>query len=92
MRLAIARAIIRDPRVIILDEATSALDIESEEKVKTALDKLIKGRTTFVVAHRVSTIRNVDRIIILDDGKIVEQGSPAELLTRDNFYSNAIRQ
>lgn len=91
-RLAIARAIIRDPKVIILDEATSALDIESEEKVKLALDKLMRGRTTFVVAHRVSTIRNVDRIIILDDGKIVEQGSPAELLTRDNFYSNAVRQ
>jgi ATP-binding cassette subfamily B protein len=91
-RLAIARAIVRDPKVIIFDEATSSLDIESEEKVRLALDRLMKGRTTFVVAHRVSTIRNVDRIIILEDGRIIEQGSPAKLLTKDNFYSRAVRQ
>jgi len=64
-RLAIARVIIRDPKVIILDEATSSLDFESEERVQIALDRIIKNRTTFVVAHRVSTIQNVDRIIIL---------------------------
>ncbi len=91
-RLAIARAIIRDPKVVILDEATSALDVESEERVRLALDKLVKNRTTFVVAHRVSTTRNVDRVIILKDGRIVEQGSPAELLARENFYSNAVTQ
>lgn len=91
-RLAIARAIIRDPRVIILDEATSSLDMESEERVRLALDKVVKNRTTFVVAHRVSTTRNVDRIIILKNGRIVEEGSPADLMTRENFYSNAFRQ
>ncbi|OQA03023.1 MAG: putative multidrug export ATP-binding/permease protein [Planctomycetes bacterium ADurb.Bin401] len=91
-RLAIARAIIRDPKVIILDEATSSLDVESEERVRLALDKLIKNRTTFVVAHRVTTTRNVDKIVILQNGRIIEQGSPAELLTGDNFYSNAVWQ
>ncbi|HBG27867.1 MAG: hypothetical protein A2Y10_09310 [Planctomycetes bacterium GWF2_41_51] len=91
-RLAIARAIIRDPKVIILDEATSSLDIESEERVRLALDKLMKNRTTFVVAHRVSTTRNVDRIVILQNGRIIEQASPAELLTKDNFYSKAVWQ
>lgn len=91
-RLAIARAIIRDPKVIILDEATSSLDIESEERVRLALEKLIKNRTTFVVAHRVSTTRNVDRIVILKNGHITEQGSPFELLQKDNFYSNAVWQ
>jgi ATP-binding cassette, subfamily B, bacterial len=91
-RLAIARAIIRDPRVIILDEATSALDMESEERVKLALERLMKNRTTFIVAHRISTIKNVDRIVILENGKITEQGGPAELLAKDNFYSRAVRQ
>jgi ABC-type multidrug transport system fused ATPase/permease subunit len=91
-RLAIARAIIRDPKVIIFDEATSSLDIESEEKIRLALEEIMKNRTTFVVAHRVSTIRNVDRIVILETGRIIEQGSPAELLAKDNFYSRAVRQ
>ena len=90
-RLAIARAIIRDPKVIILDEATSSLDIESEERVRTALDRIMKNRTTFVVAHRVSTIKNVDRIVILKNGRITEQGSPSELLEKDNFYSRIAR-
>ncbi len=91
-RLAIARAIIRDPKVIILDEATSSLDIESEERVRLALDRLMKNRTTFVVAHRISTIKNVDRIIILKNGRITETGSPSELLEKDNFYSRTVRQ
>ncbi|MEN6386808.1 MAG: ABC transporter ATP-binding protein [Phycisphaerales bacterium] len=91
-RLAIARAIIRDPKVIILDEATSSLDVESEERVRLALDKVVKNRTTFVVAHRVTTTRNVDRIVILNNGRIIDQGSPAELLTKDNFYSRAVAQ
>jgi ATP-binding cassette subfamily B protein len=90
-RLAIARVIIRDPKVIILDEATSSLDIESEERVQNALDRIMKNRTTFVVAHRVSTIKNVDRIVILKNGRITEQGSPSELLKKDNFYSRIVR-
>jgi len=91
-RLAIARAIIRDPKIIILDEATSSLDIESEERVRLALERLMKNRTTFVVAHRVSTTRNVDRIVILKNGRIIEQGAPAALLEKDNFYSNTVRK
>jgi ATP-binding cassette subfamily B protein len=91
-RLAIARAIVRNPKVLILDEATSSLDTESEKKVQIAVDLLMKNRTTFVVAHRVSTIQNVDRIVILDAGKIVAQGSPAELAKGNNFYSKALQQ
>jgi ATP-binding cassette subfamily B protein len=90
-RLAIARVIIRDPKVIILDEATSSLDIESEERVRITLDRIMKNRTTFVVAHRVSTVKNVDRIVILKNGRIEEQGSPSELLEKDNFYSRIAR-
>lgn len=91
-RLAIARAIIRNPKVLILDEATSSLDTESEKKVQRAVDMLMKNRTTFVIAHRVSTIQNVDRVVILDAGKIVAQGSPAELAKGNNFYSKALQQ
>ncbi len=90
-RLAIARAIVRNPKVLILDEATSSLDSESEKKIQLAMDRLMKNRTTFVVAHRISTIQNVDRIIILDQGRIVHQGAPAQLLEGDNLYSRAMR-
>ena len=79
-RLAIARALLRDPRVIILDEATSALDLHSEKLVQEAIERLIVGRTTFIVAHRLSTIRHADRIIVMSDGKIIESGSHEELL------------
>lgn len=88
-RLAIARAIIRNPRVLILDEATSALDVESEILVQQALEQIMKDRTTFIVAHRISTVCNADRIAILDKGKFSEIGSPVELLRSDNFYSKA---
>jgi len=90
-RLAIARAIIRDPKVLILDEATSALDMDSEILVQRAIDNVMKGRTTFIVAHRVSTVKNADRIAILDKGRIVECDSPSELLKRENFYSRAVK-
>ena len=91
-RLAIARAIIRNPRVLILDEATSALDVESEILVQQAIEQIMKDRTTFIVAHRISTVRNADRIAILDEGRFSEIGSPDELLRNDNFYSKAVRQ
>jgi ATP-binding cassette subfamily B protein len=91
-RLAIARAIIRDPRVLILDEATSSLDVESEILVQEAIEQIMKGRTTFIVAHRISTVRNANRIAILDEGRFTETGSPDELVRNDNFYSRAVRQ
>jgi subfamily B ATP-binding cassette protein MsbA len=86
-RVAIARAILKDPRILILDEATSALDTESEQAVQEALQRLMRGRTTFVIAHRLSTIVNADWIVVLDDGRIVEQGTHARLFENtDGLY------
>lgn len=86
-RIAIARAILKNAPILILDEATSALDTESERQVQAALDNLIQGRTTLVIAHRLSTVENADRIVVLDQGRIAEVGSHAELLTRGGIYS-----
>lgn len=91
-RVAIARAILKDPSILILDEATSSLDAESEHLVQEALDELMKGRTTIIIAHRLATIRKVDRIYVLSDGEIVEQGNHLDLLGReDGFYANLVR-
>ena len=90
-RIAIARAMLRNPRVLILDEATAALDTESEQMVQLALANLMKGRTTFVVAHRLSTIRQADRIIVLNQGKIVETGGHEALLRQDGVYTQLYR-
>ncbi len=79
-RVAIARAILKDPRILILDEATSALDTESEKLVQEALDRLMKGRTAFVIAHRLSTVQNAHQIVVLNQGHLVEQGTHQELL------------
>ena len=81
-RVAIARAILKDPRILILDEATSSLDSESEHLVQEALERLMAGRTSFVIAHRLSTVQNADRILVLDDGCLVEQGTHFELVAK----------
>ncbi|MDX2188135.1 MAG: ABC transporter ATP-binding protein [Opitutaceae bacterium] len=86
-RLAIARALIRNPRVLILDEATSALDTESEALIQEALERLMRNRTTFVVAHRLSTVRNATRIVVMQEGKIVEEGPHAKLTEAGGLYS-----
>ena len=91
-RVAIARAILKDPSILILDEATSSLDAESESLVQEALDELMKGRTTIIIAHRLATIRKVDRIYVLKDGEIIEEGNHQDLLKKDEgFYANLVR-
>jgi ABC-type multidrug transport system fused ATPase/permease subunit len=85
-RLSIARALLKNPPILILDEATSQLDTESEVLVQTALDKLMKNRTVFVIAHRLSTVRQADRIVVLEDGKIEAIGRHEELLETDGLY------
>jgi subfamily B ATP-binding cassette protein MsbA len=86
-RVAIARALLKNPRILILDEATSALDTESEALVQEALDRLMQGRTTFVIAHRLSTVQIADRIAVMDRGRIVELGSHQELMALGGLYS-----
>jgi ATP-binding cassette, subfamily B, bacterial MsbA len=86
-RLAIARALLLDPPLLILDEATSALDTESERLVQEAIDRLLAGRTVFVIAHRLSTVAHADRILVLDGGKLVEQGTHAQLLAQGGLYA-----
>ncbi|MCK6527233.1 ATP-binding cassette domain-containing protein [Myxococcota bacterium] len=85
-RVAIARALLKDPRVLVLDEATSALDAESEHLVQQALDRLMRGRTTLVIAHRLSTVRRADRVLVLDGGRLVQQGTHQQLLAEGGLY------
>jgi ABC-type multidrug transport system fused ATPase/permease subunit len=86
-RVAIARAILKDAPILVLDEATSALDTESEHHIQEALRELMKGRTTIVIAHRLSTVREMDRIIVLEDGKPVEEGTHTELVAKGGIYA-----
>jgi subfamily B ATP-binding cassette protein MsbA len=90
-RLALARAILKDAPILLLDEATSALDTESERLVQEALSRFTRDRTTIVIAHRLSTVQRADIICVMDDGRLVEQGTHAELLTHDGAYAKLCR-
>ena len=90
-RLSIARAILRDPRVLILDEATSNVDTQTEAQIQEALERLVQGRTTFAIAHRLSTLKNAHRLLILDKGKLAEIGTHDELIAQDGIYANLCR-
>ena len=86
--MCIARVILCKPSILILDEATSSIDTRTEMQIQSAFQKLMEGRTSFIVAHRLSTIQNADIILVMKDGKIIEQGSHEELLAKKGFYTN----
>jgi ABC transporter fused permease/ATP-binding protein len=91
-RVAIARAVLKDPRLLVLDEATSALDAESEHLVKDALDRLMKGRTTLIIAHRLSTVIDADRVVVMDGGRIVQSGEHASLMGQEGLYRRLVER
>ncbi len=90
-RLTIARTLLLDPRILILDDSTSSVDIETEGLIQAALREVMRGRTTFIIAHRASTLRAADLVLVLDQGKIVQQGTHRELIRRDGLYREIYR-
>lgn len=89
-RISIARAILHDPKILILDEATSSVDTQTEKKVQEAIQRLVQGRTTFAIAHRLSTLRNADRLVVLDEGKVAEVGTHEELMEKEGIFYNLV--
>jgi subfamily B ATP-binding cassette protein MsbA len=85
-RIAIARALLRDPPILVMDEATSSLDTESERVIQDAVERLLEGRTVFVIAHRLSTVQRADQILVMDRGRVVERGTHAQLLAESGVY------
>ena len=89
--MSLARAILHDPRILILDEATSSLDTRTEWKIQKAISRLVKSRTTSAIAHRLSTLRSADRLVVLDDGKVTEVGTHHELMSREGIFHRLVK-
>ena len=89
-RIALARAILKDAPIVVLDEATASLDVENETKVQEALSRLLAGKTVLVIAHRMRTVVAADKIIVLSDGQVVEEGAPTELMSRDGLFRHMV--
>jgi ATP-binding cassette subfamily B protein len=90
-RLAIARAVLHDPRILILDEATSQVDVETEKQIQEGIARLVKGRTTFAIAHRLSTLKNADRLLVLKEGEVAEQGTHDELMEKEGEFHRLVQ-